>query len=432
MIDRIGIRKGDRHPMMNLRIQPDRLERQIHELGKIGQNARGGLDRTTFTPAELKARSWLIGELQALGLEVKLDPAANIWANRQGSDPDLPIIAFGSHIDTVPNGGKYDGALGVLMALEVMRVLEEEGIKTRHPLALVSFSAEEPNPFGLSTFGSRAAAGKLKRADLDGVYDDKGISIVEALHHAGGDAELFEKTRREPSEFSAFLEVHIEQGKRLLAQNIPIGIVTAITGIYREEVIVHGQANHAGTTLMNDRKDALMLASELMLAFEAVCRNHPADEVVGTIGRIANYPNAANIIPEKVTFNLEARGKSSGEIQQVISHWDGLAEDIVRRRGGKMERRIVLDQAPAKMDQTIIEVCKEQSDALAYENLYLGSMAGHDAVHMSSLTRAGMLFVPSVDGKSHCPEEESLMGDIEKAANVMLHAILALDKRLEE
>ncbi|OBZ16982.1 Zn-dependent hydrolase [Bacillus sp. FJAT-26390] len=418
--------------MMNLRIQPDRLERQIHELGKIGQNARGGLDRTTFTPAELKARSWLIGELQALGLEVKLDPAANIWANRQGSDPDLPIIAFGSHIDTVPNGGKYDGALGVLMALEVMRVLEEEGIKTRHPLALVSFSAEEPNPFGLSTFGSRAAAGKLKRADLDGVYDDKGISIVEALHHAGGDAELFEKTRREPSEFSAFLEVHIEQGKRLLAQNIPIGIVTAITGIYREEVIVHGQANHAGTTLMNDRKDALMLASELMLAFEAVCRNHPADEVVGTIGRIANYPNAANIIPEKVTFNLEARGKSSGEIQQVISHWDGLAEDIVRRRGGKMERRIVLDQAPAKMDQTIIEVCKEQSDALAYENLYLGSMAGHDAVHMSSLTRAGMLFVPSVDGKSHCPEEESLMGDIEKAANVLLHAILSLDKRLEE
>lgn len=417
--------------MINLRIQPDRLEKQIHELGEIGQNVRGGLDRTTFTPAELKARSWLIGELQELGLEVRLDAAANIWARRPGSDPNLPVIAFGSHIDTVPNGGKYDGALGVLMALEVMRVLEEEGVQTLHPLELISFSAEEPNPFGLSTFGSRTVAGKLKRIDLDGIYDDKGLSIIEALNKAGGDAEQFESAKREPNEFAAFLEVHIEQGKRLLERNIPVGIVTAITGIYREEVIVHGQANHAGTTLMNDRKDALMLASELMLAFEAVCRNHPADEVVGTIGRIVNYPNAANIIPEKVIFNLEARGKSTEEIQQIISSWNVAVEEIARRRRGKVERRVVLDQAPATMNQTVIDICKEQADGLACETLYLGSMAGHDAVHMSALTRAGMLFVPSIDGKSHCPEEESLMPDIEKVANVLLHTILSLDKRLE-
>jgi N-carbamoyl-L-amino-acid hydrolase len=418
--------------MKNLRIQSDRLEKQIHELGEIGQNVRGGLDRTTFTPAELQARSWLIGELQELGLEVRLDAAANIWARRPGSDPNLPVIAFGSHIDTVPNGGKYDGALGVLMALEVMRVLEEEGVQTRHPLELISFSAEEPNPFGLSTFGSRTVAGKLKRTDLDGIYDDKGLSIIEALNKAGGHSDQFESAKREPNELAAFLEVHIEQGKRLLERNIPVGIVTAITGIYREEVIVHGQANHAGTTLMNDRKDALMLASELMLAFEAVCRNHPADEVVGTIGRIVNYPNAANIIPEKVVFNLEARGKSTEEIQQVISSWNVAVEEIVRRRRGKVERRVVLDQAPATMDQTVIEVCKEQADALAHETLHLGSMAGHDAVHMSALTRAGMLFVPSIDGKSHCPEEESRMADIEKVANVLLHAILSLDQRLEE
>lgn len=417
--------------MKDLQIQPERLQRQLQELGGIGRNERGGLDRTTFTPAELEARDWLKKELQYLGLEVRVDPAANIWARRAGSDSALPVIAFGSHIDTVPNGGKYDGALGVLMALEVMRVLGERGIQTRHPLELISFSAEEPNPFGLSTFGSRTVAGKLKKQHIEGVYDDKGLSIIEALRIAGGDPERYEQARREPHEFSAFLEVHIEQGKRLLERDIPVGIVTAITGIYREEVIVHGQANHAGTTLMNDRQDALMMASEIMLSFESVCRNHPADEVVGTVGKISNYPNAANIIPDRVVFNLEIRGKAREEIQQVLDAWEQQLDAAQRRRNVKVERRVLLDQAPASMDQGIIDLCMENAHSLGYDTLLLGSMAGHDAAHMSSLTRAGMLFVPSIDGKSHCPEEESRMQDIEKVANVLLHAIVSLDQTLD-
>lgn len=468
--------------MRALRINAERLQNNIRELAMFGLNEQtGGLDRTTFTEAELAARQWLKSKLVDLQLTVKVDEAANIWATRRGagqgaisgdsdvmecpevsqdlevsgvsngqriSDPSgnlaaassfgvsgrvresLPVIAFGSHIDTVPNGGKYDGALGVLLALEVMTVLEENKVGTRHPLELVSFSAEEPNPFGLSTFGSRAVAGKLSRGDLAGVRNDQGQLLTEALRRAGGDPEHFEQCRRDPEALAAFLEVHIEQGKRLLDRGIPVGIVTAITGIYREEITVTGEANHAGTTLMQDRKDALMGASEMMLAFEAVCRKHPADEVVGTIGRISNEPNAANIIPEKVLFHLEARGADHQQIQEIIEAWGKHAEEIARSRGLRLERRLILDQAPQPMDARVMDVSAAQAEALGIPGLHLGSMAGHDATHMASLTRAGMLFVPSLCGKSHCPEEESRMADIEKAGNVLLQSILALDEQL--
>lgn len=454
----------------DLRINASRLQCNIRELGMFGLNeATGGLDRTTFTAAELAAREWLKAELRRLHLTVRVDAAANIWAVRSGAggwdasgdsasqgSPDLsgtsnssaapgnsigdtcpsteaaplPVITFGSHMDTVPNGGKYDGALGVLLALEVMTVLEENKVVTRHPLELVSFSAEEPNPFGLSTFGSRAVAGKLGQKDLAGVRNAQGELLTEALRQAGGDPEHFEAARRKPEELAAFLEVHIEQGKRLLDRDIPIGVVTAITGIYREEITVLGEANHAGTTLMGDRKDALMGASEIMLAFEAVCRNHPADEVVGTIGKISNEPNAANIIPEKVQFHLEIRGEQRTQIQEVLENWSKLALSIADSRGLRLERRLILDQDPEPMDALVIDLCTGQAAKLDYSSLKLGSMAGHDATHMASLTRAGMLFVPSLGGKSHCPEEESRIEDIEKTGNVLLQSILALDQEL--
>ncbi|MFC3885644.1 Zn-dependent hydrolase [Bacillus songklensis] len=417
--------------LTKVRIHSARLQTSIEQLAVFGRNEKGGLDRTTFTPAELAAREWLKQQLQELPLDVKIDQAANIWAKRSGTEKTLPVIAFGSHIDTVPNGGKYDGALGVLTALEIMRVLEEENIQTRHPLELVSFTAEEPNPFGLSTFGSRALTKKLTRKDLEGVKDPEGRLLTEALKSAGGDAEHFEKAVRTPEEFSAFLEVHIEQGKRLLNRHIPVGIVTAITGIYREEVMVVGEANHAGTTLMEDRKDALTAASEIILALETVCRQHRANEVVGTVGKITVRPNAANIIPEEVTFTLEIRGKMREEIQEVISAWQERVKEIKNLRCVQVERRVLLDQAPAPMDGQVIQVMQKQAGILGYPSHLLGSMAGHDAAHMTSITRSGMLFVPSIGGKSHCPDEESRIEDIEKAANVLLHTILELDQQLD-
>lgn len=199
-----------------LRVNPARLEQSIRALAMFGRNEYGGLDRTTFTPAELAARDWLKKQLAGIALEIRVDQAANIWAVRKGSEPFLPAIAFGSHIDTVPNGGKYDGALGVLIALEVMRVLQEHEMMTRHPLELVSFSAEEPNPFGLSTFGSRAVTKKLKRTDIMDVKNPAGQLLTDVLRSAGGDPDHIEEAARSPEELSAFLEVHIEQGETLI------------------------------------------------------------------------------------------------------------------------------------------------------------------------------------------------------------------------
>ncbi|WP_373231918.1 Zn-dependent hydrolase [Cohnella sp.] len=414
-----------------LRINAARLETSIHALAEYGQNEQGGMDRTTFTPPELEARDWLKDRLNELILEVRVDQAANIWGKRPGTEPSLPAIAFGSHIDTVPNGGKYDGALGVLIALEVMTLLNEQGIQTRHPLELVSFSAEEPNPFGLSTFGSRIISGKLKREHIAGVANPEGQLLAEALSNAGGDPDRVEDAVRSAQQIGAFLEVHIEQGKRLLDRNIPVGIVTAITGIYREEVVVCGEANHAGTTLMEDRNDALTATSEIILALEDVCRSHPASEVVGTVGRINVKPNAANIIPEEAAFVVEIRGKSPDEIREVLTSWEPRIHDIERERSAKVKRKVMLDQDPAPMDDVIVQVSQEQSKALGYPFYRLGSMAGHDATHMASITRSGMLFVPSIGGKSHCPEEFSRMDDIEKVSNVLLHTILELDRLID-
>ncbi|MCL7748530.1 Zn-dependent hydrolase [Halalkalibacter alkaliphilus] len=416
--------------LTNYRINTERLHKTIKELATFGKNEKGGLDRTTFTKAELAAREWLKESLINMNLQVKVDEAANIWARREGKASQLPAITFGSHIDTVPNGGQYDGALGVLIALEVMKVLEENKITTYHPFELVSFSAEEPNPFGLSTFGSRAITGRLKKKDIEQVIDSNGNVLTEALTRAGGDPDAFESAVRSPNEIGAYLEVHIEQGKRLLNKHIPVGVVTAITGIYREEVTVLGEANHAGTTLMEDRKDSLTAASEMVLALERVCSRYPENEVVGTIGKMNVSPNSANIIPAEVSFTLEIRGKTKEEIKEVLSLWEDEVNEIQLKRKIGLQRSVLLDQAPAPMSQLLIEQTEKVTKELGYESLLLGSMAGHDATHMASITNSGMIFVPSVDGKSHCPEEFSTIEDIEKVANVFLNTLLAIDQKL--
>ncbi|MDT8861365.1 Zn-dependent hydrolase [Alkalihalobacillus sp. MEB130] len=416
--------------MTQYRINSERLRQSIEKLATFGKNENGGLDRTTFTEAELEARDWLKTSLKKANLQVRVDEAANIWAKKEGQLNDLPVITFGSHIDTVPNGGKYDGALGVLMALEVMQVLEENQIKTRHPFELVSFSAEEPNPFGLSTFGSRAITGKLKTKDIEQVIDSAGNVLTEALKGAGGNPTHFERSVRSPNELAAYLEVHIEQGKRLLNHQIPVGVVSAITGIYREEVTVFGEANHAGTTLMDDRKDALASSSEMVLALEKICSEYPENEVVGTVGKLMVLPNSANIIPAEVRFTLEVRGKTKEEMKDVIEKWENDVKQIQINRSVRIDRSVLLNQDPAPMDALLIKKTEEAAKHLGYESLLLGSMAGHDATHMASITRSGMIFVPSIDGRSHCPEEFSRMEDIEKVANVFLHTLLALDCEL--
>ena len=412
----------------SLCINKERLHSNIEELGKIGLNESNGLDRITFTEDDIQARQWFINKLKVLQLDYQIDAAANIWTSIPNANEKAPIM-IGSHLDTVPNGGKYDGALGVLIGLEILTTLLENGITTKHPIGLVSFTAEEPNPFNLSTFGSRVITGKLKRSDIEHVQTKDGISLKTALASAGGSVEEIETAQKKPHELAAFLEVHIEQGKRLLNKSIPTGIVTAITGIYREEITFKGEANHAGTTLMTDRNDALVAASKFVVAFEEIVRNHPSDEVVGTIGQFSIKPGAPNIIPNEVNLLMEIRGDKVEKIKDTIQQVEKVFEELKNQQPIEIHRTNILDQTPTEMDEVIIETFK---DAVQPEDKYLllGSMAGHDATHLASITKAGMLFVPSIDGKSHCPEEYSRIEDIEKVANVLLKSIFKLDDLL--
>lgn len=416
----------------SISVNSRRIEALLAELSRFGLNAAGGIDRSFGTEADLAAREYLQDLVQReLGAAVTVDAAANLWAHLAGSE-DLPAIAIGSHHDTVPNGGKYDGALGIILAIEVLKTIRENGIVPRHPLAWVSFTAEEPNPFNLSTFGSRSATGKLTSQAVKDVRDPaRDLPLGEALARAGGSVADLDGAKLKPGQLAAFIECHIEQGLRLEKQGLPLAAVTRITGIYREIIRVVGEANHAGTTEMPDRHDALLAASELCLAFEKVIKNAGRADVVGTIGRFAISPNAVNIIPGEAVLTAELRTPEHELTQSVVAAFTADVQAIQQRRGVRIERTVILDQAAVAMDDIVLSALAAAAEEEAGTCPRLASMAGHDATHLAGVCRAGMLFVRSPNGKSHCPEEHSNLEDIVKAGNTLLTAILCLDKELE-
>lgn len=364
-----------------------------------------------------------------VGMSVSVDAVGNIWGVLPGK-ADTGAIVIGSHHDSVPNGGRFDGPLGVLMAIEVIQSLAESGYENEHPLAFVSFTAEEPNPFDLSTLGSRSVAGRLTQEKLLAAADWNGRPLTEAVDAAGGDLHAFATVRKTADDIAAFLELHIEQGRRLETRGIPIGVVTGICGIYREWIRVTGEANHAGTTRQADRHDALLASSEMLLAVERLLTAWDDDELIATIGRLNVIPNAMNIIPGECEWGLEIRG---GDMDKVYRFRDACFEafdEITARRGVEYGRQPLLDQGAQPMAADVIDVLHDALAGLAIPYLDLASMAGHDATHIASFTRAGMLFVPSIGGKSHCKEEESRIEDIEHAFYVLASAAIALDSKL--
>lgn len=419
-----------------------RFERRFDALSEIGRTETGAVHRPFGTQADIEARAWLTTLAEEAGFTVEVDPVGNLWGTqdcpgngssdqRQASaDTTLPAIVIGSHHDSVPDGGRFDGALGVLMAIEVIQSLREQGVQTVHPLQFVSFTAEEPNPFDLSTLGSRAVAGRLTAERLQAAQDWDGRPLAQAMTAVGGDLEQASAARKSSDDIAAFLELHIEQGRRLEKTAIPIGVVTDICGIYRENIRVLGEANHAGTTQIEDRHDALLASSEMVLAVEQLLRNRHNVSLVATVGRFAISPNAMNIIPGACEWSLEIRG---GDMATVYSFRDDCLQafaEIAARRGVQTERLRLLDQQPQPLADGIVRSLRDAAAELEIPTLDLVSMAGHDATHIASFTRAGMLFVPSIDGKSHCKEEASRMEDIEQAFYVLAAATMSLDGQL--
>ncbi|MCO7125286.1 hydantoinase/carbamoylase family amidase [Sporolactobacillus shoreicorticis] len=417
------------HP---IRINERRISERIRCLAKFGMNREGGIDRSLGSKADIQAREWLKNlwktELQAA---VAVDPAANLWAERKGKEKIKPIV-LGSHHDAVANGGKYDGAVGVLLATEVVQSLKEANYKLRHPIKVVSFSAEEPNPYNISTLGSRLITGVLDSkqvGEATHVYTHEKLS--ETLKRLGGDVGNVANHLLTSDDVGAFLECHIEQGRHLTDHGLSLAVVSSITGIYREEITIDGEANHAGTTMMENRHDALLAGAELSLAVEQAVIGQGRSDVVGTVGHFEIFPNSANIIPGQAHLILEMRTSNDQVFKELRAQLADTCTEIENKRQIIIKRKTILDQKAVPMDPLVRTALQQSIKASGDFYLDLPSMAGHDSVHMVPIAKTGMLFVPSIEGKSHCPEEETRIEDIVKAGNVLIRTVIALDKELD-
>ena len=418
--------------MSGFTINRKRIEKRIMDLSRFGINEYGGIDRAIGSEADKKTRKWLIDLLKnELKAEIKIDPIANIWAKVDGKE-DLAPITIGSHHDAVPNGGKFDGALGVLLGIEVVKRIIEEGIEFRHPLQIVSFSAEEPNPFNLSTLGSRVSTGKVTKEEVkNAINKDNGILLSDALTEIGGNVDILEDARLKPGCMSAFIECHIEQGRILFDRNLSVAAVKKVTGIYREEINVIGEANHAGTTLMKYRHDSLLAASEACLELERIIVEVNGNDVVGTVGKLNVMPNSANIIPSNTEFIVEIRTPNAEIKNEIIEKFSLSLKAIEEKRGVKFDRKVILNQAEVNMDETVVKALETSIEEISEPLIHMVSMAGHDSVHMTDICKTAMLFVQSINGKSHCADENTNIDDIEKAGNVLLQTVLKLDEELD-
>lgn len=401
---------------------PERMEARIKALAKFGANADGGVDRVAYSPADIAGRTYIKGLMQELGLEVRIDSGGNIIGRRQGREPDLRSIMFGSHIDSVPGGGNYDGDVGVVSALEVIDLLNAAGHVTRHPLEVVVFSNEEG---GL--VGSLVMTGALKPAALD-VVSHSGLTIRDGIDILGGDSERLAAAVVKPGALKAFIELHIEQGAILDEAEIEIGVVEGIVGIRWWDVTIDGFANHAGTTPMNRRRDALVAAARLTLAVNQVALEMPGRQVA-TVGRIRAEPGAPNVIPGRVVMSLEVRDLELAKMEQVFAEIEMRAAKIAEETGTSIRFDLIdVDSHPEPTDPRLRRIIARAAQMYGYSYRLMPSGAGHDAQDLATITPTGMIFVPSRGGISHSPREFTSPRHMANGADVLLGTVLAIDQ----
>src|SRR5690349_2829044 len=405
-----------------LRVNGQRLMEHIMALAEFGKNPQGGVSRVAYSDADKQGRRYVLDLLKAAHLNVTIDAAGNLIGERKGSDNNLKALLIGSHIDSVPEGGNYDGVVGSLGAIEVAQTLAENNVTLRHPLEVVIFQNEEG---GL--IGSRAIDGELTEQELD-LVSRSGKTIREGIKFIGGDPTRLNEVRRSKGDIAAYLELHIEQGGTLEAEKINIGVVEGIVGINWWDVSVEGFANHAGTTAMNNRQDALLAAARFIEAVNRVVTSVPGRQV-GTVGRINALPGAPNVIPGKVVLSLELRDLDAAKINLLYHKIRAEAEAIANSSRTKFDFKEINVNIPAPTDPRIRAVIADAARELGLSTKSMPSGAGHDAQDMARLGPVGMIFVPSVGGISHSPKEFSRPNDIENGANVLFHSLLKLDNQ---
>ncbi len=411
----------------NTPIRGDRISADIDALAAITEPGRPWT-RRAFTPMFLEGRKWLEKAMRDAGAVTRIDAAGNLIGTIPGKRPERGTIMLGSHSDTVPDGGRFDGIAGVVAALEVARGLRDRGIVLEHTLEVVDFLAEEVSIFGVSCIGSRGMSGTRPTEWLTRTSD--GLTLEQGVAQVGGDTRL--PAWRD--DIKAFLELHIEQGPVLQDQKLDVGVVTAIAGITRIEIIVEGRADHAGTTPMGSRKDALTTAAWIALGVEELGRALASGEThfAATVGEFEMTPNAANVVPARVRMLIDARAELRDDMDRFVDELDRGVAAIAEKTGVTVSvPRILSDNQPTPCNAELLDVLDAACETAGARHRRMVSGAGHDTAWMARITRAAMIFVPCADGRSHAPDEFATTQDIALGAAVLLDAVLALDTKLQ-
>jgi N-carbamoyl-L-amino-acid hydrolase len=407
---------------MNLSVNAHRLRADLQTLSEIGRGPGGGISRTSFSPADLQAREWYQSACRDAGLDLRVDGIGNMFADT-GGDPAGAAVWSGSHLDTVPNGGAFDGAVGALAALECVRRIAEEGISLRRPVRAVVFADEEGNYSHL--LGSSALVRGFAAEQVNAMVGRDGDRLVDAVSAAGWDAGRLTDTQISANSVYAFAELHIEQGPKLEAAGTQIGVVSSIVGLGGAVIEFHGRADHAGTTPMTARQDPMRAAADLIAGLPGIAAS-VSHAAVATCGRVDTHPGGANIVPSLVRVTLDFRDPDAANLAALGDRIRARAAEVARVHGVTSARLPDEQIAPTRLDARMQAVIQRRAAMLELSTASMPSGAGHDAQNMATIVPAGMIFVPSIGGRSHCPHEHTDWSDVMNGANVLLNTLVEL------
>ncbi len=404
--------------MTRLSINTPRLISEINQLATFSDAPAPAVTRILYSDQDQAARVWLRQRILDAGLTMREDALGNLFARLIGSDPTLPAVGTGSHIDAIPHSGKYDGVVGVLGGLEAIRALQEAGIKPKRSIELVMFTAEEPTRFGIGCLGSRAMAGTLKPAELLAMTDSDGANLDD-LRKGAGFTQSLDTVQLSPETYSSFIELHIEQGPRLERDKLQIGIVTSIAAPATLRVVLHGDGGHAGATLMPGRRDALVAASEIVQDVERAAHESGSPDAVATVGLLQVHPGAVNSIPSKVTLEIDIRDTRLDSRDGMVDRVLAKIEEVCERRKIGRDVEVLNRDDPCQSGPHIIKAAESVTQELGYSYKKLVSRAYHDTLFMAQLCPTAMIFVPSENGYSHRPEEYTTDEEIARGVEVL-------------
>ncbi|MGA2511059.1 MAG: M20 family metallo-hydrolase [Candidatus Acidiferrales bacterium] len=410
---------------MNLEIDSARLLSEIEALALISEAEPPVVTRIVFTPADMRARAWLVERCEAAGLAVRRDAIGNTFARWQGSDPGAPVVGTGSHIDAIPNAGKFDGVVGVLGGLEAIRALQRSGFRPTNSVELLLLTSEEPTRFGIGCLGSRLLSGTLSPGAARKLTDKNDESVEEVRRNAGLSGEL-EDVKLRGGYYKAFVELHIEQGPLLERERVPLGVVTKIAAPASARVTIEGAGGHAGGVLMPDRRDALCAAAELILAIENAARTSGSVDTVATVGMCDVFPGAVNSIPSRVRISVDIRDTNLARRDGVMRAMEIASQQIAAQRHVSTQIELLNADAPADCAPLVVEALSAACRKLGEKYLLMVSRAYHDSLFISRVAPVGMLFIPCRSGYSHRPDEYASIEDISRGTLVLAETLASL------